>query len=176
MIARQICALELDRNTYLSLFIMIDFGVRLTVLTVRDLMHGITVLDGETSVAEAAKKMLSARTTVSGEIGSVLVGKENEPVGIVTERDILRVVARGLDPTNVKLREIMVTPLITIPSDATIEEASEIMTKKMVRRLPVVDKNNIVGMITARDITRGITMSFLTGRRESERPRYTRLP
>jgi len=155
---------------------MIDFGVRLTIFTVKDLIHGITVVDGETSAAEAAKKMLSARTTVTGEIGSVLVGKENEPVGIVTERDILRVVARGLDPKNVKLREIMSTPLITIPSDATIEEASEIMTKKMVRRLPVVEKKKIVGMITSRDITRAITMGFLSGRRESERPRYTRLP
>jgi CBS domain-containing protein len=146
------------------------------VLTVKDLMHGITVVDGGISVAEAAKKMLSTGTTVTGEVGSVLVGKGDVPIGIVTERDILKLVAKGLDPKNVKLREIMNTPLITIPSDATIEEASEIMTKRMIRRLPVVEEDKIVGIITTRDITRGLTKSFLTSTRESERPRYTQLP
>lgn len=131
--------------------------------TVKEIMHRITLVEGDRSVAETTKIMATAATTVTREIGSVLVAKHNEPVGILTERDILkRVVAAGLDPKVTKISQVMSAPLITVPVDTTIGEASRIMIKKGIRRLPITEGSKIVGIITTRDITREMAARFLS--------------
>lgn len=130
--------------------------------TVKDIMHRVTLVNGDTSVAETAKIMTTATTTVTREIGSVLVAKNNEPVGILTERDILKkVVVAGLDPTVTKISQVMSAPLITVPIDTSIGEACRIMIERGIRRLPITEGNNIVGIITTRDITREMAARFL---------------
>jgi len=135
--------------------------------TVKDVMHRVTLVNGDTSVAETAKIMTTAATTVTREIGSVLVATNNEPVGILTERDILKkVVAAGLDPAVTKISQVMSAPLITVPADTSIGEASKIMIEKGIRRLPVTEGNKIVGIITVRDITREMAARFLRRKKE----------
>jgi len=135
--------------------------------TVKDVMHRVTLVNGDRSVAETAKIMTTAATTVTREIGSVLVATNNEPVGILTERDILKkVVAAGLDPAVTKISQVMSAPLITVPVDTSIGEASKIMIEKGIRRLPVTEGNKIVGIITVRDITREMAARFLRRKKE----------
>jgi len=84
-------------------------------------------------------------------IGAVVVTRDFEPLGMVTERDIVgRVVLANKDPHEVIAQEIMTAPLITIHYDRTIEEALEIMQRNRVRRLAVVKGESMVGLLTER--------------------------
>ncbi len=90
-------------------------------------------------------------------IGSVvIVNEKNEPIGIVTERDlVIKVVSRGLKPDEVVAKEIMSSPVITVEEDVDVNEAVEIMANKGIRRLPIVDEDGkLVGIVTMQDILR----------------------
>ena len=89
------------------------------------------------------------------EIGSVVVVQRRRPVGIITERDILRkIIEPWIDPKIVKAREIMSTPPITIKDDAPLEEAAEVMMKNRIKKLPVVKNEKVIGIVTATDLAR----------------------
>ena len=89
------------------------------------------------------------------EIGSVVVVQRRRPVGIITERDILRkIIEPWIDPKIVKAREIMSTPPITIKDDAPLEEAAETMMKNRIKKLPVVKNEKVIGIVTATDLAR----------------------
>jgi len=87
-------------------------------------------------------------------IGSVIVIQGGRPVGIITGRDILRRVEVQLDPSVVKAREIMSTPIITVDEDTPVEDASRTMTRRQIKKLPVVRDGRLVGIVTATDIAR----------------------
>ena len=105
-------------------------------------------LPEDTLVAEAAKVMrdrdvLSILVTISK--------NSNEPIGIVTERDILyRVVAESKDPFKLTLKNVMSSPLITIAEEESVRDAVALMRNKNIRRLAVkkAEANNITGIIT----------------------------
>lgn len=79
----------------------------------------------------------------------------NVPVGIITERDIVRkVVAESKDPKTTVAYDIMSKPLITVGPEATVYDAALIMTKYMIRRLPIVRDNTLLGIITSSDLAR----------------------
>lgn len=90
----------------------------------------------------------TAQAMVESKVDSILVFEDNKIIGIVTEKDILYdVVAKGLDPTRTKLKEITKSPLITISKSAPVREALDLMRKHDIRRLVVMDKRPI-GLIT----------------------------
>jgi CBS domain-containing protein len=77
------------------------------------------------------------------------------PMGIITERDIVRkVVAESKDPKTTVAYDIMSRPLITVGPEATVYDAALIMTKYMIRRLPIVRDNTLLGIITSSDMAR----------------------
>ena len=77
------------------------------------------------------------------------------PVGIITERDIVRrVVAESKDPKTSMALDIMSKPLISVGPEATVYDASLIMTKYMIRRLPIIRDNTLLGIITSSDLAR----------------------
>jgi CBS domain-containing protein len=79
------------------------------------------------------------------------------PVGIFTERDVLvRVVAERLDPDATPIRQVMTSPLVAIGPDQTVEDAMVIITKRRCRHLPVMDGNDLLGMVSIGDITRSL--------------------
>jgi len=85
--------------------------------------------------------------------GLVIVEKD-KPVGVITERDLVnRVIVAKLDPTTVKVGEVMSQPPITISSHLFIEDAAKVMAEKKVKRLPVVENDRLVGIITVVDLT-----------------------
>jgi CBS domain-containing protein len=99
------------------------------------------------TLAEAAAKMRQQQT------GSLLVMEGEKLSGIVTERDVLRIVGEGKDPKAVNLRDAMTTDVVTIPPDSSIREAAEIMFDKWFRHLPVTTGDGkVVGIISLRDL------------------------
>jgi CBS domain-containing protein len=103
----------------------------------------VVVLDGNNSVSDAVEKMKEKNSR------SVLVTHTGEIIGIVSKTDILfKVMGRGKDSTKAKLREIMSSPVLTIPPSSTVGEALSIMDKNTVRQLVVSFGNSIMGMIT----------------------------
>ena len=104
----------------------------------------VVVCSRGASIMEAAKKM---RDKV---ISSVVLVVNKKPVGIVTERDFTnKVVSENLDAKNNTVKEVMTSPVITIPPDTSIYYSDDYMNKKKFRRLPVVNENGeLVGIIT----------------------------
>jgi CBS domain-containing protein len=121
-------------------------------MKVRDLMsYPLATVRPEATVQETVRLM------VDGKKGSILVTREGllkECLGIVTTSQIFKkVFAKGLDPTAVQVGEIMTpAPLITIGPNASSSEAAKMMTEHNIRRLPVVEKDALVGIITSKDL------------------------
>lgn len=117
-------------------------------MKVSDIMTKAAVTDGaDDTLSEGAARMWSAQT------GSLLVTDGETLLGIVTERDLLRAIAQGIDPTTTPLKEIMVTDLITIQPQTTLREAARIMASQWVRHLPVMEGDRCIGVLSQRDLT-----------------------
>jgi len=86
-------------------------------------------------------------------IGSLLITEKNDVVGIVTERDIIeRTICLGLDPSTTPIKDIMTKEVKTVNADDRINYAVEILKNNHFKRLPVVENNELVGIITVTDI------------------------
>lgn len=119
-------------------------------MRVREVMHHTVYIPSTLSVAAAVRLM--GRENVD----SALV-RHGDVIGIVTEHDVLRkVVARDLDAAHVAVAEVMSYPLHTIDGHDGIEEASDLMVKQHIRRLVVLDKGSVIGIISAACIARNV--------------------
>ena len=115
----------------------------------------ITIKMGST--VRASAEIMSKKN-----VGSIIVTKKSKPIGIVTERDILRrVVAKGLDGSRILIEEIMSKPLVTISKDIPIIEAIRVLQKKKIRRILILDKNRLVGVVTQRDLLRALALHVI---------------
>jgi CBS domain-containing protein len=93
-------------------------------------------------------------------VGGLLVVDGRQPVGIFTERDILRrVVDSDRDPALTRVGEVMTRDLVTIDSAFHVEEAMRLMTERRLRHLPVIDDDQLVGMISIGDLLRWVTIN-----------------
>ncbi|KYH39775.1 MAG: signal transduction protein [Candidatus Bathyarchaeota archaeon B63] len=111
----------------------------------------IVTVDEGVSVAEAA-----ARISEKGK-GCAIVLSRCKPIGMLTERDITyKVVAKGLNPRKVRVSEVMSTPLVEVDPDADLVTAAKIMDEHKIRRLAVVRKGILYGVISALDIARNL--------------------
>jgi CBS domain-containing protein len=110
----------------------------------------VEFVGGDESVKEAAVLMGEL------DVGALPVGSAERLDGIVTDRDILyRVVARGLDPSVVRVREVASRPVIACAEDDTLQAAMDLMAAHHVRRLPVRDGSGLVtGWVTLADLSR----------------------
>ncbi len=116
----------------------------------------VITIDKDQTAQEAAKIMSE------NNIGCIIVIDEEKAVGIATERDILRkVVAKNLDASEVRMEDIMSKPLATISADTTIVEAIRMMKKNDVRHLPITQKEELVGLVTQRDLLRALALHVL---------------
>jgi CBS domain-containing protein len=97
----------------------------------------------------------AARAMRDGDFGSVVVLKGGSVCGVVTDRDIvIRAVAEGKDPKSVKLGEICSGDVVTIGPDQSVDDAAELMRDKAVRRVPVIDKGRLVGIVSLGDLAK----------------------
>lgn len=120
------------------------------MVTVEKIMSKKVVTIAETeSVFDTCKRLKNHK------IGSLIVVKENKAVGIITERDIIeRVICNERDPKTTMVKEVMSSPLVTIDSLSSMDEAAKVMNKKRIKKLGVVTHGRLVGVITASDIVR----------------------
>ena len=118
------------------------------IVLVRDVMSkDVKVVRPDSSVKEVVATMNKF------DIGSILVVQGKRPVGIITERDILRrIVQPCLAPEILTARQVMTSPLLTIRETASIGEAAKLMAKEKVKKLPVMDRQKLVGIVTLTDI------------------------
>jgi len=117
------------------------------IMTVADVMtKSVIAIDASMSVHESAKMMEDAK------VGSIIVMESNSPVGIVTDRDFAVKVAAHAYPITSSVKQIMSSPLLSINSNETVRTASDLMHDRKIRKLPVIDDDKVVGMITATDI------------------------
>ncbi len=118
------------------------------ILKIGDWMSkSVTTITKEKTVYEAAKLMDELN------IGSLPVVEKGVPIGIVTERDIIRrAVAKDKDIHKTKINEIMTKDPVTVDDDTSILEVSRIMSEHNFRRVMVVKKGKLLGIVTAKDI------------------------
>ncbi len=123
---------------------------------VRDIMSkNVKVVRPNSSVKEVVANMNKFN------IGSIVVVQGGKPVGIISERDILRrVVESCLVPETLTAKQIMTSPVVTINETATMDEAAKLMTKKKVRKIPVMNKQKLVGIVTFTDIVTKVLATF----------------
>jgi len=120
------------------------------ILLVREIMiKNVRTVRPNSTVTEIVRKMNKF------EIGSVVVVEGEKPVGIITERDILRrVLEVTLASEALKAKEIMSAPLITVSDQSTVDEAARIMIDKRIKKMPVVHEGKLVGILTSTDVMR----------------------
>jgi len=112
---------------------------------------GLIVRDPVSTVLLSTHVFDVAKIMVEQNVGSVVVVRDYEPLGIITERDILeRVVLANKNIKEIVAQEIMTAPLLTIDSNRTVEEALSIMHKNHLRRLVVVKGEKLFGIVTER--------------------------
>jgi CBS domain-containing protein len=124
-------------------------------MTIADVMtKSVISVDVSITINEAAKMMEDAK------VGAVIVMENNTPVGIVTDRDFaVKVVAHAYNIT-APVKQIMSSPLFSINSDESVRTAADLMHDNGIRKLPVIDGENIVGIITATDIVKLLAVSL----------------
>jgi CBS domain-containing protein len=120
---------------------------------VSDILRGkgtdVLKIDASSTVFDALKKI------VDKNVGSILVTEADEVVGIMTERDYLRKIAiHGRTSHDTIVSEIMSSPLVYVTPETTIEESMAIMTDRRIRHLPVVENDDVVGIISIGDLVK----------------------
>jgi len=120
------------------------------------------------SAADAIRRMLS-----SG-IGSVIVIDENAPVGMFTERDVLRLAGEGTDFETIPVRRAMTPRPLTIAAGDDILEASQMMAERKLRHLPVTEDGNLVGIVSMRDVLAYLAERLYSGDKDDAAHTTTR--
>ena len=127
---------------------MSEIGLRIRMV-VKDVMSSPVVTLNEDATSNKVANLMD-----ENKLGCLIVtNKTGKPVGIITERDLVtRVLSKNLKPDAVKAKEIMTSPLVTIEPEATISEAARRMSRLNIRRLGVIYKGNLVGIVSSKDI------------------------
>ena len=121
-------------------------------LKVKDVMvtNIITIEAGAT--ARKAAELMNRH-----DIGCIIVVNYDKPIGIVTERDMLkRIMLQGRDPRRGRISYIMSKPLITVSPETDLREAINLMTERRIKKLPVVEDSNLLGLLSITDIVRSL--------------------
>lgn len=119
-------------------------------MKVREIMSNrVLSLRHNDTVSQAAELLCK------NNVGSLPIVTDGELVGMLTDRDIvLRCVAGRSDATQMRIGEIMSTKLVTVSPEDSVEHAMELMAEHRIRRLPVVEKTRVVGMLSLADVAR----------------------
>jgi CBS domain-containing protein len=130
--------------------------------TVSDIMHGIITINENEFLRAAAAKM------VKNNRGSIIVtDSEDKTIGILTERDILRIVADGYDLKKTRLHGHYTKNIISADENTPLDEAALLMEKHGIRRLAVKRGEKIIGVLTTRSLSKhlkyGLAEKFLSG-------------
>ena len=134
-------------------------------MLVKDVMSSPAVTVPENTPIDKTAQLMS-----NDKLGCIIVtSKDGKALGIITERDLVRrVLAKNIRPSKLTAKEVMSTPLITVDPDEPLTETARRMSKLDVRRLGVIYKGNLVGIISSKDIL-AITPELLENMQEKAR-------
>jgi CBS domain-containing protein len=119
--------------------------------TVKDIMtKEVVTIDAEKSVIKAAQLMSEKG------LGCLIVVEKTLPVGIITERDIVRRIVAKRSSLDIKVTEVMTKELITIDPNTSLKEAARVMSTNKIRRLPVLKQDKLVGIVVSSDFVRNV--------------------
>jgi CBS domain-containing protein len=122
-----------------------------TADTVKSVMVSpVETLKPDGSLLSALKKL------VKKNIGCAVVVERKKPVGIVTERDISRKIAKSTKVLKSQVKRVMSSPLVTVTPRTPIDKALYLMLKHGIRRLPVIEEEKLVGLVSERDLLRWV--------------------
>ena len=111
--------------------------------------HAVLTIGGTATVFQAIETMVDAN------VGALLITDGSSILGIITERDYLRrVTLQGLDERETPVHEIMSTPVVYVTPETEIEECMALMTERRIRHVPVVDGDELVGVISIGDLVK----------------------
>jgi len=131
---------------------------------VKDLMTDeVITIEPEATIHEAVEKMRNHG------IHGVIVAKDNKPVGIISNYDVLLLMARREHGKDVKVEELMSTELVTTTPEEDIIEALELMLRNHILRLPVLDEGKLIGILTTTDLIDAFDKGF-----HGEKPEETK--
>lgn len=143
---------------------MAEIGLRPRML-VKDVMSSPAVTVPENTLVDKTSQLMT-----DGRLGCIIVtSKDGKALGIITESDLVkRVLAKNIKPSKLAAKEVMSTPLITVDPDETLTETARRMSKLDIRRMGVIYKGNLVGIISSKDIL-AITPELLENMQEKAR-------
>lgn len=120
-------------------------------MLLKDKGHDVWSVHPDDTVLDAIK-MLAEK-----DIGALIVIKDDKPVGIFTERDYARnVYLKGKSSLDTAVRDVMVAPVIFVKPDQTVDECMALMTAKRFRHLPIMDGDELVGMVSIGDLVKSV--------------------
>jgi CBS domain-containing protein len=126
--------------------------VRLVSLKVKDVMVTNII-----TIAAGATPRKAAELMNRHDIGCIIVVDKDKPIGIVTERDMLkRVLLQLRDPRRSRVSYIMSKPLITTPPETELRDAVNLMNERRIKKLPVVEDGHLLGLLSITDIVRSL--------------------
>lgn len=143
--------------------------------TIGEIMHHLITVEKSSLLSDATKEMVKFNR------GSIIVTDHKKPVGILTERDILRIVSKGLNLSHTKVDEVYTKKIISADEKTSIDEAWKMIEDAKIRRLPVTKNGEIVGMVTLTTLAKNkrfsiaenlFRESFNHGISEEEASRY----
>ena len=135
---------DLFYGWYLSLSQMEGEGHLVSDIMKKDVIS----IDEAKTIKDAANMMNEAR------IGSIIITKDDTPIGILTERDFVTKIAAKEIPLSTPLSEVMTKPLLVIKPNQTVWEAAEIMKNMEIHRVAVQEGNKIIGMVSTTDLVK----------------------
>ena len=116
-------------------------------ISVKDVMSKAVIsVDASLNVNEAAKMMEDAK------VGAMIVMENNSPVGIITDRDLAVKIVAHAYPITTSVKKVMSTPLYSIGPDESVWMIAEFMFARGIRKLPVIDNDKVVGIVTSTDL------------------------
>jgi trk system potassium uptake protein TrkH len=146
---------------YYSIRRLVNYTVKMVAdpldRSILSYIHGqFIVLDEDVNVAMAVRDMHSRRAEI------IIVTKDNRPVGVVTDSDILdKVVMKGEDSDQILLKSIMSSPVISLSAKGTVRQALELMRLNTIKHIPVTDNIKIFGIVTQEELANAIRTSVL---------------
>ncbi|MFC1487929.1 cyclic nucleotide-binding/CBS domain-containing protein [Thermoproteota archaeon] len=143
---------------------MAEIGLR-TRMLVKDVMSSPAITTPENTPIDKTAQLMS-----SDRLGCIIVtSKDGKALGIITESDLVKqVLAKNIRPNKLTAKDVMSAPLITVDPDEVLTETAKRMNKLKIRRMGVIYKENIMGIISSKDIL-AITPELLENMQEKAR-------
>ena len=123
-------------------------------IRVKNIMtKGVLSVDSDMNVNEAAKMM------EDGKVGAIIVMENNTPIGIITDRDFAVKIVAHAYPITTPVKKIMSTPLIGVNPEESVWAVADLMYTRKVRKIPVIDEDKVIGIVTATDLVNQFAVS-----------------